>query len=198
MKIAVVDDHDIFRQSLALLLNYKSHHEVIGDFASIEALLAHPWQDTPDCVVLDYHLPEQNSLQALVQIQAKWPGVKVAFLTGTSSVGVLQQLLASQAQGILHKRDDAPNIIALLTRLEGEERVVSLPIMEQIKALDCGFTSKELEVLHFLLLGLTPADIGDQLGVSKRTVEKHKENMMRKAEFHSLAQLLELGHRLEI
>jgi DNA-binding NarL/FixJ family response regulator len=202
LKVAVVDDHDIFRQSLALLLSYKSAHSVVGDFASIDALLTHSWQQEPDCVILDYHLAEQNSLQALSSVRARWPRIKVVFLTGSCSLGVLRQLSASGAEGILHKRDDADNILGALNQidvgLQDGEPIVSPRVSEQIGAMDCGFTLKELDVLHHLLQGLTPNDVAEKLDVSRRTVEKHKENMMRKSNFHSLAQLLELGHRLEV
>jgi DNA-binding NarL/FixJ family response regulator len=202
LNVAVVDDHDIFRQSLALLLSYKSTHRVVGDFASIDALLNHTWQQEPDCALLDYHLAEQNSLQALSSIRERWPSIKVVFLTGSCSLNVLRQLAASGAEAIVHKRDDAAIILEALNHVDAGlidgEPYVSVQVSQQIQAMDCGFTLKELEVLHHLLRGLTPNDISDLTGVSRRTVEKHKENMMRKSNFHSMAQLLELGHRLEV
>jgi DNA-binding NarL/FixJ family response regulator len=197
MKVAIVDDHDIFRQSLALLLSHTGGHQMLGDFASPEVLLSAPLA-APDCVLLDYHMPEVDPLLALRRLQQKWPDVKVVFLTGTGSGAVLRQLLESPARGLLHKRDSAETILALLARLEQGERVVSPQVQPQIDALNHGFTTKELEVLQGLLRGLTPAQIAEQLFLSKRTVEKHKENMMRKAELHNLAQLLELGHRLDM
>lgn len=198
MKVAIVDDHDIFRQSLALLLNHNGAHHVLGDFANPDALFSASLANAPDCVLLDYHMPEVDPLLALRRLQQKWPEVKVVFLTGTGSGAVLRQLLESPAQGVLHKRDSAEVILNLLACLARGERVVSPQVQPQIDALEHGFTAKELEVLQGLLRGLTPAQIAEQLFLSKRTVEKHKENMMRKANLHNLAQLLELGHRLEM
>lgn len=195
MKIAIVDDHDIFRQSLALLLKHRSGHEVIGDFGSPDALLRQA-VDPPDCLLLDYHLPDQSSLQALQRVKRRWPTLRVVFLTGTGSATVLQQLLASEADGVLHKSDSADTILALLQRLSKGERVVSPQVQAQIDAVDFSFTAKEFAVLHGLLQGLTPDQIADRLAISRRTVEKHKENMMRKASVRNLGQLLELGHRL--
>lgn len=198
MKVAIVDDHDIFRQSLALLLNQAAGHRVLGDFANPETLLGAPLAESPDCILLDYHMPEVDPIQALRRLRQRWPATKVVFLTGTGSGAVLRQLLESPVQGLLHKRDSAEVILELLARLERGERVVSPQVQPQIDALDPGFTAKELEVLQGLLRGLTPVQIAEQLYLSKRTVEKHKENMMRKADLHNLAQLLELGHRLEM
>src|SRR5688572_12018955 len=105
MKVAIVDDHDIFRQSLALLLNHTGMHQVLGDFSNPAALLNAPLANAPDCVLLDYHMPEVDPLLAMRRLQQKWSEVKIVFLTGTSSGAVLRQLLESAAQGVLHKRD---------------------------------------------------------------------------------------------
>lgn len=197
MNLVIVDDHDIFRQSLALLLNHKGGHQVVGTFSSAESLLA--WDGAvPDLILLDYHIPEQNAWQVLAQLQRHWPEVPVVFLTGTASVAVLRQIVASSAAGVLHKRDSAETILELLAEIGPGRQVVSSEILQQMDEADCGFTARELEVLSCLLQGRTAEEIAASLHISRRTVEKHKENMMRKAELHNLAQLIELGHRLEL
>jgi DNA-binding NarL/FixJ family response regulator len=197
MNLVIVDDHDIFRQSLALLLNHKGGHQVVGTFSSAESLLV--WNGAaPDLILLDYHIPQQNAWQALEQLQQRWPTVSVVFLTGTGSAAVLRQIVASSAAGVLHKRDSAETILELLAKIDQGQKVVSPEIAQQIDEVECGFTARELEVLSCLLQGRTAEEIADSLHISRRTVEKHKENMMRKAELHNLAQLIELGHRLEL
>lgn len=197
MNLVIVDDHDIFRQSLALLLNHKGGHQVVGTFSSAESLLA--WDGAvPDLILLDYHIPEQNAWQVMAQLQRHWPEVPVVFLTGTASVAVLRQIVASSAAGVLHKRDSAETILELLAEIGPGRQVVSPEILQQMDEADCGFTARELEVLSCLLQGRTAEEIAASLHISRRTVEKHKENMMRKADLHNLAQLIELGHRLEL
>lgn len=197
MNLVIVDDHDIFRQSLALLLGQKGHHQVLETFASSEPLLT--WKGVPpDAVLLDYHIPQQNAWQVLEQLQRHWPEVKIVFLTGTGSVAVLRQIVASSAAGVLHKRDSADTILELLAQIEQGQKVVSPEIIQQMDEAECGFTARELEVLSCLLQGRTAEEIAASLHISRRTVEKHKENMMRKAELNNLAQLIELGHRLEL
>ena len=197
MNLVIVDDHDIFRQSLALLLGQKGHHQVLETFASAEPLSS--WNGVPpDVILLDYHIPKQNAWQVLENVQRKWPEARVVFLTGTSSVAVLRQIVASSAAGVLHKRDSADTILDLLATIERGQKVVSPEIIQQMDEAECGFTARELEVLSCLLHGRTAEEIAADLHISRRTVEKHKENMMRKAELHNLAQLIELGHRLEL
>ncbi len=197
MNLAIVDDHDIFRQSLALLLSQKGGHNVVGTFSSANALLSWDGQ-IPDVILLDYHMPENNALQLLAQLQEQWPKVPVVFLTGTGSAAVLRQVVSSSAAGVLHKRDSAETILDLLKHVGAGRRVVSPEIRAQLDDVDCGFTGRELEVLSCLMQGRSAEEIAESLHISRRTVEKHKENMMRKAELHNLAQLIELGHRLEL
>jgi len=197
MNLVIVDDHDIFRQSLALLLDHKGGHRVLGNFASAASLMG--WSGpAPDLVLLDYHIPDQNAWQVLEQLERRWPGVAVVFLTGTASVAVLRQVVASSAAGVLHKRDSAETILDLLTRVGKGKQVVSPEIRQQLDDAECGFTGRELEVLSCLMQGRSAEEIAASLHISRRTVEKHKENMMRKAALHNLAQLIELGHRLEL
>lgn len=197
MNLVIVDDHEIFRQSLTLLLNHTGVHQVVAQYASTN-FLDNEKVPQPDCVLLDYHIPEQNSLQVLERLQQTWPNVPVVFLTGTASIAVLQQIMESSAAGILHKRDSAETILTLLARLEQGERVISPEIRAQLDEADCGFTTRELEVLACLMRGWTADQTADNLHISRRTVEKHKENMMRKAGLTNMAQLIELGHRLEL
>lgn len=196
MKLVIVDDHDIFRQSLALLLNHTGVHQVVGAFSSAEALFA--MAEPPDCVLLDYHMPQQNALQVIAHLHQTWPQMPVVFLTGTSSAAVLRQIAASHAAGVLHKRDSAETILALLDKVAQGERVVSQEVEAQLAEVECGFTGRELEILTCLMQGWTADRTADSLHISRRTVEKHKENMMRKADVSNLAQLIELGHKLEL
>lgn len=197
MNLVIVDDHDIFRQSLAFLLSHTGQYNVIGSYRAAEELMAHD-HSIPDCVMLDYHMPEKTGWQALDSVKEKWPNIPIVFLTGTHSVAVIRQILASGVAGVLHKRDSAEVILELLSKLGGPEPVISPEISAQLNSIEVTFTEREFEILGCLLRGLTADQIASELAISRRTVEKHKENMMRKAEVHHLAQLLELGRRLEL
>lgn len=181
-----------------MLLGQMSDHEVLAHYDSIDQLLQLGNALKPDCLMLDYHMPGAAPILSLHEITKHWPAALLVFLTGTRSVAVLQRIIESPVNGIFHKQDSADSIISMLARLSGEQQVISDSIIEQVKSLDCGFSAKEFDVLFLLVQGKSPAQIAEQLCVSKRTIEKHQENMMRKASVSNLAQLIELGHRLSI
>jgi DNA-binding NarL/FixJ family response regulator len=198
VKIMIVDDHDIFRQSLAMLLTQASPHTVMAHYASMDQLFADGNHHQPDCLLLDYHMPGETPIAALTRIASRWPAAFVVFLTGTRSVAVLKRIAASSVHGVAHKQDSAEAIVAMLNQLQVGEILISRSIQQQIEALEFGFSAKEFDVLYLLVQGKSPAQIADSLGLSQRTIEKHQENMMRKSDLNSVTQLIELGHRLEI
>lgn len=196
MDLVIVDDHDIFRQSLVLLLDQQPNLTVLGHFSALASMLAADLPSHPTCVLLDYHLPDENPVATLSELRNRWPQAAFVFLTGTRSSAILRRILASQVDAVLHKSDDAQTLIDALQRLGSSTPLLSSSIEQALAVTDYGLTAKEFDVLAFLTKGYTPAQISDQLFLSKRTVEKHKENIMRKTGVHNLAQLMELGHRL--
>lgn len=196
MKLYLVDDHEIFRQSLALLLNQQPECDVAAHYASVSQLLETDTGADIDVILLDYHLPEENPLSILEALRARFNGVKLVFLTGARSVAVFKRIMSAPVDGVLHKNDSAETIVALLKQVGAEPMVVSPTVIRTLDELDLDLTAKEFDILSLLTQGFNPNQIAEQLCLSKRTVEKHKENIMRKADVHNLAQLMELGHRL--
>ncbi len=196
MKLMIVDDHDIFRQSLAMLLGQQPEFSIEAHFSSVAALLASDVESAVDVVLLDYHLPDEDPISTLGAIQKRWRGTKVVFLTGARAPAVLQRIVQSGVAGVLHKNDSAESIVELLSKLSENVCCLSPFVEAELASIDFDLTTKEFDVLALITRGYTPTQIADTLHVSKRTVEKHKENIMRKLDVHNLAQLIELGNRL--
>lgn len=195
MKLLIVDDHHIFRQSLAMLLGVKDSIEVLGDFSAIHQLLEAD-ASVVDLILMDYHLPEEDPVQAQESVRKRWPNAAVVFLTGTRSAAVLKRIWDCGANGVLHKNEEAEVIVSLLEKAIAGERVISPSILQILQDANFELTPKEFDILAQLTLGHTPAEIAETLCLSRRTVEKHKENIMRKTEVTNVAQLIELGHRI--
>ena len=196
MKLIIADDHEIFRQSLSLLLSAKSRHEVVADIASFEGLPQAIEAHLPDAILLDYHMPGDSPLVEVSNFRERWPELKIVFLTGTRSSSVLKQVVESEVEGIVHKQDDADIIVGLLDAVEEGKTYVSATIQELIAEVDLNFTRRELEVLEALVAGRSPSEIALQKNISARTVEKHKENMMKKCGVTHVAQLVDIGHKM--
>ncbi len=198
MNILIADDHDIFRQSLALLLESRSAHRIIGHVASFTELLQVAKSSSPDCILLDYHMPGGEPLRSAQELRTLCPGVKIIMLTGAQSGALLKQLVQPMFDGVLHKREDA-NIL-----LEGIEQVaqghvfISPEARTMIEDAQVDLTSREMQILTQFMQGLSPTSVAQALCISVRTVEKHKENLMKKLNVSNTVQMIEMGHRLTL
>lgn len=198
MKIVIIDDHDIFRQSISFLIKECSEHEVVAHSAHLEDLQDFIKTHSADCVLLDYHMPRATPVAAFQSLRARYAHVKFAFLTGSRSASVLRQICQCGATGVAHKQDDSDVLLAMLEALNSGQSFISPTVLELTSHSADVFTKRELDVLYHLVHGQTPAEISELLNISTRTVEKHKENMMKKIEAKSVAQLIDFGHQLQL
>lgn len=196
MNILIADDHDIFRQSLAFLLENRSTHKVVGHVATFADIIQRVADLEPDCILLDYHMPGGDPLEIVEQLKRVNDGVKIIMLTGAQSGAILKQLSQNLFEGVLHKRDDAETILQAIDRVDCGDRFVSESVSSMIADVAVELTQREVQVLTLFMKGLSPSSIADNLNISTRTVEKHKENMMRKLDLSTTVQLVEAGHRI--
>ncbi len=196
MNIVIADDHEIFRQSLAFLIDNRSQHRVIDQAASFDDLLILLDRISPDCILLDYHMPGGNPLQVAAKLKRLQPPPRIVMLTGSQSCSVMKQLSESDADAVLHKRDNAETIMHAIDSVAAGERYISSMVASMIESAEVNLTQRELQILELLLKGHCPLEIANTLTISPRTVEKHKENMMKKLGAANSMGLIEAGHRL--
>lgn len=196
MNILIADDHDIFRQSLALLLEGRTPHRVTGHAQSFEGLATLIAQLRPDCMLLDYQMPGGEPVSAIKQAKIALPGLKIIMLTGVESSIALHQFGPDLCEGVLHKRDNAEVILQAIEQVALGNRFVSDSVAEILKEQCVELTQREWQVLTLILQGKLLHTIADNLSISTRTVEKHKENMMKKFNVTNSVQLIEAAHKL--
>jgi DNA-binding NarL/FixJ family response regulator len=196
MNILIADDHDIFRQSLALLIQARSGHKIVAEAQSFVGLFEQVAQVKPDCILLDYQMPGGDPLSITELIRAKLPQIKIVLLTGIHSGAALAQLEPLLCDGLLHKRDNADLILQGLDEVAQGVHFVSPAVAQLIDDANLGLTAREQQILALFAQGLSLGAIAEQLNISLRTVEKHKENVMRKLNVGNSVQLVEVAHKL--
>lgn len=200
MKVVLADDHNIFRQSLCLLLENRSACEVVADASSFDGLREAVTQHLPDCILVDYHMPGGKALHVVESLKLKCPSLKIVVLTGSQAGALLKRISLSCVDALIHKSDDADTILSVLDSVSSRDSsgpcICSDLVAKLIEGVDLDFTHKELAVLEYLVEGVAPSKIAELMCISSRTVEKHKQNMMAKAELSNVVELIELGHRL--
>lgn len=204
MNIIIADDHAIFRDSLAFYLDSIKEFNILKTYDTVQALRVY-LTDTvslpkkPDIVLLDYHMPGEESLSAALFLQKKFPTIKFVFLTASQAPSTLDQIVSSSIDGVLHKEDPIDYLVQAILQINKGDRVVSQTIQNKTKqAITSSLTKREFQVLKLLASGLAVHAIANQLSISHRTIDKHKENIMHKLKVSNTAQLLALANKQAI
>jgi DNA-binding NarL/FixJ family response regulator len=214
IKILVADDALLFRTTLAFLLSEDENFVVTGNVASGEAVLEHldEHPDT-DIVIMDIRINGLDGIETTKRIVEEDRKAKVIIFTMVDSDIILIQALAAGAKGFLTKDATQEELFAgiyavsegktylpsdridVLVRSVTRNPQLAHIIANEEESHEDFFTPKEKEILYLLTEGLTSREIADELGLSVRTVENHKFNMMTKAGVRNVLSLVEFAYK---
>jgi DNA-binding NarL/FixJ family response regulator len=190
-RIAVVDDHQIVRQGLRAVLESSPDFSVVGEAASGLDVLPLVERLRPDVLVLDLMMPGLNGLEATRQVHQKYPAVRVVILSMHATESYVLDALRSGAVAYLLKSGRSSELVDAVRAVVAGKRYLSPPLSD--RAVDAyarlaegasdsydTLTTREREVLQLAAEGHSSPDIASRLGISARTVETHRANLMRK------------------
>jgi DNA-binding NarL/FixJ family response regulator len=211
LRIALADDHALIREGLKLLISTCEGYEIVGeaaDGASLVQLLA---TEPADLVVLDLGMPGLTGLSYIRELRRAHPQLRVLVLTANSEPRTVEAAIEAGAAGYLVKGGDLGELFEAIAALQRGETYLSPPvraIMPQgghdgapdgasFDAIShVPLTRRERELLILIAGGATARDVAARLGISPLTARKHRENLMRKLELHSAAELATFAVRL--
>jgi DNA-binding NarL/FixJ family response regulator len=211
-RILVADDHEIVRHGISSLLSNRSGWEVCAEAGNGREAVEKAKELRPDLVILDLHMPSLNGLEAARQILRDNPQQRILVLTITDSEQMAQELLRVGAKGYVLKSDAATDLVNAVEALQLNRTFFNSGIEQMVLegylsgggpslAKICGvsnLTSREREVLQLLAEGKTTKQVAVALGLSVKTAETHRSNIMRKLDLHSVSELVLYAVRNDI
>ena len=213
-KVFVVDDHVIFREGLISLFRFATDFEVLGGAGSVHECMEKIRQVQPDIILMDFHLPDGNGLDATRAVLALYPECQIVFLTVNESDMTLFAALRAGAKGYLLKNVQGADIISGLRGLEREELAISRKMMSRVvlqfsqatpdesgrdesrRALLARLSPRELEVLTALESGMRNEQIAQLLFLSENTVKHHLQNIFEKLGVENRKQAAEVARQM--
>ncbi|MBV6320402.1 response regulator [Duganella violaceipulchra] len=198
MDILLADDHAIFRQGLKLLLQSQEGMRVVAEAASLEQVQPALQQQAIDLLILDYHMPGGESSAMLGYCKQRYPKLKVIALTGSQSGIVLKQLRDARADAVLQKDCSGPDLLRCIAQVMDGRTVLSDSVQQQIASCDELLTARELQTVQLIYQGYASIDVASRLNLSAKTVDKHRENVMRKLQVHNVVQLIHKVRELKL
>lgn len=210
MRIMLVDDHPLFLEGLQNLMQTQDI-QVVGTARDGMEAVQKAETLQPDIILMDVVMPRCNGLTATRIIKAKFPDIKIVMLTSSESDQDLFEAVKSGACGYLLKNLNATELFNMLKSLQqGEtpwspglaERILKEFENQEITDSDPGensqLTERQMEVLKLVAQGMVYKEIGDQLGLSERTIKYHMAKIMEKLHLENRTQVIALASQLGI
>ncbi len=194
IRILIADDHGVVREGLRAVLE-EDALDVVGEATTGQEAVAMAHSLQPDVVLLDIRMPELNGLQALAQIKANDPTIRVVMLTTYATPDYLTKAIQSGADGYLSKDTDPQQIPAVVRTVVRDERLLDRDLLrEALSSLDSPtsvvqprpvwpttpLTDREIEVLKLIVAGYSNDAIAEALVISTATVKTHVRHILAK------------------
>ncbi|KAA9346216.1 response regulator transcription factor [Adhaeribacter soli] len=207
INIALVDDHKIVRDGIKALLKDENIN-VIGEASNGAALIKLLEEITPDLIIMDMNMPEQDGFLTMQKIREKNPEQKVMVLSMHDNEKYVARMLQLGASGYALKNIGKEELVCGIRLIETGNKfictdlsmsflgkLVHTPTTQSIsnnhqEKKGAELSQREIEVLRLIAEGLTNAEIADKLFTSKRTIESHRQNIIEKTQVKNTAALI--------
>jgi len=196
--VFVVDDDVSVRESLEALIRWAGWRP--ETFASAQAFLSRPPEDTPSCLVLDVELPDLNGLDLQERVAADRAAMPIIFITGHGDIPMSVRAMKAGAAEFLTKPFERDALLnAIRSAIErSREALLQASELKILRERYSSLTPREREVLAWVVSGLLNKQVGGELGMTEATVKAHRGKIMQKMKADSLADLVRIAARLEL
>jgi DNA-binding NarL/FixJ family response regulator len=197
IKIVLVDDHKLLRDGLRNIIEQRSNMHIIGEASDGREAVKISSKLMPDVIVMDVAMPGMNGVEAAKQIHKTQPDIKIIGLSMHSGKQFIQGMFKAGAFGYLLKDGDADELITAITTVVQNKRYLSKDINQEFLAVlksgedivKADLSSREKEVLQLIAEGNSSKQIGGILFLSSKTIDVHRNNIMRKIDLHTIPEL---------
>jgi DNA-binding NarL/FixJ family response regulator len=213
LRILIADDHDLIRRGLRILLESRPGWTVCAESSTGRDAVAKAEELRPDIVILDVRMPELNGIDAGQRIVKALPGTEVLIVSADYTDHLIRRILAAGLRGYIVKSDSDRDLITAVQSLaDGKAFFTPLATELMVTSLNHGgatggasaaslrdrLTSREREIVQLICEGKSSKEISTDLGISVKTAESHRANIMQKLEIHSVTEIVRYAIRNQI
>src|SRR5277367_5137136 len=212
LRILIADDHDLLRRGVRTLLESQEGWEICGEAATGREAVAKAEELKPDVLILDISMPDLNGVEAARRIRKASPNVEILILSMHYSDQLIREIVEAGVRGYIVKSDSDRDLIIAVETLakhkpfftpHATEVILSKfnpggPVTEIPELIRERLTSREREIDQLLAEGKSSKEVASSLGISVKTAETHRANVMRRLECHSVSELVRYAIRNHI
>ncbi|HOI49522.1 MAG TPA: response regulator transcription factor [Prolixibacteraceae bacterium] len=196
IRLAVVDDHTLFREGLVSLLKKGGgRFEVAWEACNGREFLEKIAQDLPDVILMDISMPVMDGVEATQTALARFPELRIVALSMFGEQEYYLKMIQAGAKGFLRKDSDIDEVAEVICKVYNgvncfsQEMLYSL-VTHRPEMSGAVLSEREIQILEWICRGLSAHEIADKLCLSRRTVEKHRANILEKTNCRNTAQLV--------
>jgi two-component system nitrate/nitrite response regulator NarL len=199
IRILVVDDHPVVRRGIAMCMALQERIQVVGEAADGREALEKVRDLKPDVVLMDIDMPQMNGMAATDLLRREQPSIKVIILSMYSNTDYVMRIIECGARGFVLKEAPPSELVQAIESVNAGQThfspdVARIALNQVVRGSGestplSRLTNREREVLVQIADGLSNKEIAHQLSIGVRTVETHRERIMRKLDIHSVAGL---------
>lgn len=198
LRIAITDDHTLFRKSLSLLINSFENMQVVAEASNGIELLDKLQTVSVDILLLDLQMPKMDGFETCKKVKELYPNIKTLVLTLMNETDTIKKVVKMGVQGYFTKNTHPKELEDAIWKLEDDgfyfENNLSAVIIEilvnfdlkQVVNKEIYFTVRELAIIELSAQGIKAKEIADTLYISTKTVNTHKQNIQQKYNFDSM------------
>jgi DNA-binding NarL/FixJ family response regulator len=203
IRVLLAEDHQVVREGLRALLEKEADLEVVAEAADGPSAVRLAAEARPDLVVLDLGLPGLDGIEVARRLGRSQPELPILVLSMHDDAGSAERALRAGVRGYVLKGVGVADLCDAIRRVRRGELYLSPPIAELVReaatdAAEDPLTAREREVLALVAEGYTARQIAERLGLSPKTVENHRANIMEKLGVHTIAGLVRYALRTGI
>jgi DNA-binding NarL/FixJ family response regulator len=212
VRLLIADDHEIVRRGFRAILEAQPDCEVVGESGDGRKAVDMAKELRPDIVVLDISMPSLNGLEAARQILKSRPQTKILILTMHESDSLIREVLDAGARGYILKTDAGRDLVAAVDALRRNKTFFTSRVAQMIldgylkgdtksddtDGLGDRLTPRQREIVQLLAEGKSSKEVAVALGLSVKTAETHRANIMRKLDCHSVSEVVRYAIRNNI
>jgi DNA-binding NarL/FixJ family response regulator len=201
--VLLAEDHTLVREGIRMMLNLEADLDVVGEAQDGRQALDLALELKPDVVLMDIAMPGLNGLEATRQLLKARPGARIVILTAHCDDAYVRHAAESGAMGFLLKQDSTHDVCRAIREVHKGRIFYSTSILERFTRINPQtrdrmgktatppslLTSREMEVLQLIAEGKANKETAADLGISIKTVEKHRGHLMKKLDIHDTAGL---------
>jgi len=194
IRLLLADDHPVVRKGIISCLEKCARLEIIGEAADGQEALQKARDLSPDVLLADIEMPHMTGVALAAKLRDELPKIKVLVLSVLTATDDMLFILKSGARGYIHKGAAPDEFVKAIETVDAGQTFFSpsmarLALTELVLNKKSALTNRELDVLKNIAEGLSNKEIACHLDVGTRTVETHRERLMRKLNIHSIAGL---------